>query len=119
MGSEMCIRDRINGKIKIHHEEKLEFWRDLPRSNIFFAENSCKADKDTKIKNGISFKISPKIKKSPYSSGIIKIFGGLSKPVNQGEINLKNKPLGEKRNINPIAIVIWGNAIKGDIIILM
>ena len=109
----------INGNIKIHHDEKLEFWRDLPRSNICLAENCWIADKDTKIKKGISFKISPKIKKKPYSSGIIKKFGGLSNPVNQGENNLKNKPLGENRNINPIAIVIWGNAIKGDIIILM
>ena len=109
----------IRGKTKIHHDVKLEFWRDLPRSNICLAENCWIADKDTKIKKGISFKISPKIKKKPYSSGIIKKFGGLSNPVNQGENNLKNKPLGEKRNINPIAIVIWGNAIKGDIIILI
>ena len=53
----------INGNINIHHEEKLEFWRDLPRSNIFLVEICCIADKDTKIKKGISFKISHKIKK--------------------------------------------------------
>ena len=47
----------------------------------------------------------------------MKKFGGLSDPVNQGETNLKNRPLGEKRNINPIAIVIWGSAINGDIIV--
>ncbi len=109
----------ICGKIKTHHDEKLEFCRVLPRSNIFLAENCCIADKDTNIKNGVSFKISPKIKNRPYSSGIIKKFGGLSNPVSQGEINLKNRPLGEKININPTAIVICGKAIKGDINILI
>ncbi len=45
------------------------------------------------------------------------MFGGLSKPVNQGETDLKNNPLGDKRKIKPIAIVICGRAIKGDMII--
>ena len=39
-----------------------------PRKN-FDEENSLKADKDTKIRNGISFKMRPNIKKKPYSSG--------------------------------------------------
>ena len=42
------------------------------------------------------------------------MFGGISKPVNQGETDLKNNPLGDKRKIKPIAIVICGRAIKGD-----
>ena len=42
------------------------------------------------------------------------MFGGLSKPVNQGDTDLKNNPLGDKRKIKPMAIVICGKAIKGD-----
>ena len=45
------------------------------------------------------------------------MFGGLSKPVNQGETDLKNNPLGDKRKIKPIAIVMCGRAIKGDMMI--
>ena len=45
------------------------------------------------------------------------MFGGLSKPVNQGETDLNNNPLGDKRKIKPIAIVICGKAIKGEMII--
>ena len=44
---------------------------DLPKSKNFDEENSLKADKDTKIRNGISFNIRPNIKKNPYSSGNI------------------------------------------------
>ena len=29
------------------------------------------------------------------------MFGGLSKPVNQGETDLNNNPLGDKRKIKP------------------
>ena len=47
------------------------------------------------------------------------MFGGLSKSVNQGETDLNNNPLGDKRKIRQIAIVICGRAIKGDIIIFM
>ena len=61
----------------------------------------------------------PKTKNIPYSSGIIKKLGGLSKPVNHGEINLKNNPLGENKKINPTAIVMCGKAKRGDIIILI
>ena len=42
------------------------------------------------------------------------MFGGLSKPVSQGETDLNNNPLGDKRKIKPIAIVMCGRAIKGD-----
>ena len=45
------------------------------------------------------------------------MFGGLSKPVNQGETDLNNNPLGDNRKIKPIAIVMCGRAIKGDMII--
>ena len=45
------------------------------------------------------------------------MFGGLSKPVNQGETDLKNNPLGDRRKIKPMAIAICGRAIKGDMII--
>ena len=62
---------------------------------------------------------SPKIKNIPYSSGIIKKLGGLSKPVSHGEINLNIKPLGENKKIKPIAIVICGKAKRGAIISLM
>ena len=105
------------GNININQVEKLECWSDLPISKNFDEENSLKADKDTKIRNGISFKIRPNIKKKPYSSGNKYEFGGLSKPVNQGETDLNNNPLGDKRKIKPIAIVICGRAIKGDMMI--
>ena len=59
------------GNININQVEKLECWNDLPKSKNFDEENSLKADKDTKIKNGISFNIRPNIKKKPYSSGNI------------------------------------------------
>ena len=42
------------------------------------------------------------------------MFGGLLNPVNQGETDLKNNPLGDKIKTKPIAIVICGRAIKGD-----
>ena len=47
------------------------------------------------------------------------MFGGLSNPVNQGEIDLNNNPLGDKRKIRAIAIVICGKAIRGEIIIFI
>ena len=59
------------GNININQVEKLECWNDFPKSKNFLEENSLKADKDTKIKNGISFNIRPNIKKKPYSSGNI------------------------------------------------
>ena len=57
------------GDININQVEKFEWWSVLPISKNFDEENSLKADKDTKIRNGISFKIRPNIKKKPYSSG--------------------------------------------------
>ena len=105
------------GNININQVEKLECWNDFPKSKNFIEENSLKADKDTKTRNGISLSIRPNIKRKPYSSGNIKVFGGLSKPVNQGETDLNNRPLGDKRKIKPIAIVMWGRAIKGDMMI--
>ena len=59
------------GNININQEEKLECWNDFPKSKIFVEENSLKADKDTKMRKGISFNIRPNIKKKPYSSGNI------------------------------------------------
>ena len=47
------------------------------------------------------------------------MFGGLSNPVNQGEIDLNNNPLGDKIKTRPIAIVICGKAIRGEIIIFI
>ena len=105
----------MSGNIIIAHIEKHECWRVLPILKIFVVGNCSNADKEINIKKGISFKTKPRIKKKPYSSGIIKKFGGLSKPVNQGEINLKKRPLGENKKIIPTAVVIWGNARKGDI----
>ena len=104
----------MSGNIIIAHIEKYECWRVLPILKIFDVGNCSNADKEINIKKGISFKTKPRIKKKPYSSGIIKKFGGLSKPVSQGEKNLSNNPLGEKRKIKPIAIVICGRAIKGE-----
>ena len=57
------------GNINVNQVVKLECWNDFPKSKNFVEENSLKADKDTKIRNGISFNISPNIKKKPYSSG--------------------------------------------------
>ena len=57
------------GNININQVEKLECRNDLPKSKNFDEENSLKADKDTKIRNGISFNIRPNIKIKPYSSG--------------------------------------------------
>ena len=71
------------------------------------------------MRNGISFNIRPNIKKKPYSSGNKYEFGGLSKPVNHGETDLNNNPLGDNRNIKPIAIEMCGRPIKGDIIIFI
>ena len=107
----------INGNNKIHQTEKVECCNDFPTLRNFLAPNCSIADIETNIKKGISFKTSPSIKKNPYSSGKIKKFGGLSKPVNHGEKSLKNKPLGENINIKPIPIVIWGRARNGDIIV--
>ena len=107
------------GNININQVEKLECWNDFPKSKNFVEENSLKADNDTKMRNGISFNIRPNIKKKPYSSGNKYEFGGLSKPVNHGETDLNNNPLGDNRNIKPIAIVMCGRAIKGDIIIFI
>ena len=59
------------GNININQVEKLECWNDFPKSKYFVEENSLKADKDTKTKNGISLSISPNIKRKPYSSGNI------------------------------------------------
>ena len=59
----------IIGNINRNQVEKLECWNDFPKSKNFVEENSLKADNDTKMRNGISFNISPKIKKKPYSSG--------------------------------------------------
>ena len=96
----------INGNNKMHQIEKVECCKDFPTLRKFLAPNCSIADIETSIKKGISFKTNPSIKKKPYSSGKIKKFGGLSKPVNHGEKSLKNKPLGENINIKPIAIVI-------------
>ena len=59
------------GNINKNQVEKLECWNDFPKSNNFIEENSLKAVKDTKIRNGISFNIRPNIKNKPYSSGNI------------------------------------------------
>ena len=59
------------GNINVNQVEKFECWNDFPKSKNFVEENSLKADKDTKMRNGISFNINPKIKKKPYSSGNI------------------------------------------------
>ena len=59
------------GNININQVEKLVCWNDFPKSKNFVEENSLKADSDTKMRNGISFKIRPNIKKKPYSSGNI------------------------------------------------
>ena len=59
------------GNININQVEKLECLNDFPKSKNFDEENSLKADKDTKTRNGISFNIRPNIKKKPYSSGNI------------------------------------------------
>ena len=59
------------GNININQVEKLECWSDFPKSKYFLEENSFKADKDTKIRNGISFNKRPNIKNKPYSSGNI------------------------------------------------
>ena len=40
-----------------------------------------------------------------------------TKNKDHGEKSLKNKPLGENINIKPIAMVIWGRARNGDIIV--
>ena len=105
----------MSGNINIAHIEKLECWRVLPILKILAVGNCSNADKEINIKKGTSFRTKPRIKKKPYSSGIIKKLGGLSKPVNQGEINLKKRPLGENKKMIPTAIVIWGNARKGVI----
>ena len=107
----------MSGNININQVEKLEYWNDFPKSKNFDEENSLKADKDTKTRKGISLSIRPNIKRKPYSSGNIKVLGGLSKPVKQGDTDLKNNPLGDNKKIKPIAIVTCGRAIKGDIII--
>ena len=59
------------GNININQVEKFECWNDFPKSKNFVEENSLKADKDTKTKNGISLSIRPIIKRKPYSSGNI------------------------------------------------
>ena len=59
------------GNININQVEKFECWNDFPKSKYFFEENSLKADKDTKTRNGISLSIRPNIKRNPYSSGNI------------------------------------------------
>jgi len=107
------------GNININQFEKLECWKDFPRSKNFVEGNSLKAESETRIRNGISFNNKPKIKNIPYSSGKIKKFGGLSKPVNHGESDLSNKPLGDNRKIKPIAMVMCGRAIKGEITIFI
>ena len=109
----------INGNINIHHVEKLECWRDLPILRTCLVGNCSKADIEISKKKGVSFKMRPKIKNIPYSSGIINKLGGLSKPVSHGEINLNIKPLGENKKINPTAIVICGKAKRGAIISLI
>ena len=59
------------GNINTNQVEKIECWNDFPKSKNLVEENSLKADKDTKTRNGISFSIRPNIKRKPYSSGNI------------------------------------------------
>ena len=59
------------GNININQVEKLVCWNDFPKSKNFIEENSLNADKEIKMRNGISFNIRPNIKKKPYSSGNI------------------------------------------------
>ena len=106
------------GNINNHHVEKFECCKDFPILNILFAGNCSMAAIEANKKNGTSLSINPNIKDNPYSSGIIKKSGGLLKPVNHGDNSLKIKPLGESKKIKPTAIVMWGIARRGDIIIL-
>ena len=61
----------IIGNININQVEKLECWNVFPKSKNLIEENSLKADKETNMRNGISFNISPNIKKKPSASGNI------------------------------------------------
>ena len=92
-------------------------WKVLPILAKSLPGNWESAFIDINKKNGVSFNINPKIRKIPKSSGNRFVFCGLLWSKMKEWYNLKTIPLDENKYEIPTAIITWGKAINGAIIL--